>query len=388
MRARTQYHSGGGADRPTGVLIDTGPGPAHHALAPSSTARDVATLKPDAPPEGEEAAIQAIVDLLTQTVRSAWRPGEVARRDAHPKHHACVEAAFAVPAGVPDALRHGVFAEPRRYSALIRFSNGAPRLQHDGRRDARGMAIKLLGVTPVGAPSATPVTQDFVLSSDPAFFVRDAADYVLFAGAAADPTASAATRALRALRFFVGGRRARELRNVLRCLIKVDNPLGVRYWSQTPYRLGPHAVKYSARPLAPAAAPASRTPPVFLRRVMAAQLDRGDARFEFLVQRFVDERRTPIDDPTVDWDESVAPFEAVAEIHIPPQTVIDPVKLALAENLSFTPWHALPEHAPLGAINRVRRRAYETISALRHELNGVPRVEPGAPADAPDHPLR
>jgi hypothetical protein len=90
----------------------------------------------------------------------------------------------------------------------------------------------------------------------------------------------------------------------------------------------------------------------------------------------------------VDWDESVAPFEAVAEIHIPPQSVIDPVKLALAENLSFTPWHALPEHAPLGAINRVRRRAYETISALRHELNGVPRVEPGAPADAPDHPLR
>jgi hypothetical protein len=353
----------------------------------------VAAPRLEAPPDGEEAAIQTIADLLAQTVRSSWRPGEVARRDAHPKHHACVEAAFAVSAQVPEALRHGVFAEPRRYSALIRFSNGAPRVQHDRRRDARGMAIKLLGVTPpAGAPSATPVTQDFVLSSDPAFFVRNAADYVLFAAAAADTTAAASTRVLRALHFFFGGPpsrwRTRELRKVLRAFIRVDNPLGVRYWSQTPYRLGPHAVKYSARPLTPAAVPASRTPPDFLRQVMAAQLDRGEARFEFLVQRFVDDRRTPIDDPTVDWKESVAPFEAVAEIHIPSQVVTDPAKLALAENLSFTPWHALPEHTPLGAINRIRQRVYDTISALRHELNGVPRVEPQALGRAPDGPSR
>jgi hypothetical protein len=56
--------------------------------------------------------------------------------------------------------------------------------------------------------------------------------------------------------------------------------------------------------------------------------------------------------------------------------VKDAVKLTLAENLSFTPWHALPDHLPLGSINRVRQRVYDTISIIRHELNGVPRQEP------------
>ena len=50
--------------------------------------------------------------------------------------------------------------------------------------------------------------------------------------------------------------------------------------------------------------------------------------------------------------------------------------MALAEQISYTPWHALPEHAPLGGVNRVRRVVYESISRLRHELNGVPRREP------------
>lgn len=339
----------------------------------------MATLRLDVSPEGEEAAIQSIVDLLTQTVRSAWRPGEVARRDAHPKHHACVEATFAVSAGVPETLRHGVFAEPRRYSALIRFSNGAPRLQHDARRDARGMAIKLLGVKPVGAPFATPVTQDFVLSSDPAFFVRNAADYVLFAAAAADSTASTSTRVIRALRFFIGGRRTRELRKVLRCLIKVDNPLGVRYWSQTPYRLGPHAVKYSARPAGGLPSTSESTTVQsrdFLRDVMAEHLRRRSAVFDFLVQRHGE--GMSIEDSTVEWDEARAPFRRVATIAIPPQDFQSAAQLALAEDISYTPWHSLPEHAPLGGINRVRRVVYESISRLRHELNGVPRREPAS----------
>jgi hypothetical protein len=333
------------------------------------------------PPPGEDAAIAAITDMLARKVRASYRPGALVRRDAHPKHHACVEATCTIPDTIPQGLRHGLFARPGRYSAWVRFSNGAPEIRHDRRRDARGMAVKLMGVAdPAGA--APRGTQDFVLSSDPAFFVRNVADYVLFARAAADPDASAAVRAWRALRFFFGGPparwRIRELHNVLRCMIRIDNPLGIRYWSQTPYRLGPLAVKYSARPLSPAAAPASRSHPDYLRETMAAQLATTAAAFELLVQRFVDEQRTPLEDPTVDWDERLAPLEPVARIDIRAQTVNDPVKLALAENLSFTPWHCLPEHAPLGGINRVRRAAYDTVSIIRHELNRVPREEPGA----------
>ncbi|MEK1942330.1 MAG: hypothetical protein AAAB16_18325, partial [Pseudomonas sp.] len=36
---------------------------------------------------------------------------------------------------------------------------------------------------------------------------------------------------------------------------------------------------------------------------------------------------------------------------------------------SFNPWHALPEHRPLGGINRLRKAVYEAVSAYRHERN-------------------
>lgn len=46
------------------------------------------------------------------------------------------------------------------------------------------------------------------------------------------------------------------------------------------------------------------------------------------------------------------------------------------ENLSFTPWHALPEHRPLGLTYRLRKVIYEHISQVRHEMNSSGRREP------------
>ena len=47
-----------------------------------------------------------------------------------------------------------------------------------------------------------------------------------------------------------------------------------------------------------------------------------------------------------------------------------------AEHLSFTPWHSLPEHRPIGGVNRIRKTVYEQISTLRHNANKTPRREP------------
>src|SRR5689334_2630937 len=49
-------------------------------------------------------------------------PGK-ARRAQHAKHHGCVTAIFEVRTDVPADLRQGLFAEPQRYTAHIRFSN-------------------------------------------------------------------------------------------------------------------------------------------------------------------------------------------------------------------------------------------------------------------------
>ncbi|MDQ9758332.1 hypothetical protein RFZ45_05205, partial [Acinetobacter baumannii] len=63
-------------------------------------------------------------------------------------------------------------------------------------------------------------------------------------------------------------------------------------------------------------------------------------------------------------------------IHIPKQSFDTPEQNQFCENLSFTPWHALPEHKPLGAINRMRKIIYENISRVRHDINSAPRQEP------------
>jgi hypothetical protein len=135
-------------------------------------------------------------------------------------------------------------------------------------------------------------------------------------------------------------------------------------------------VSYSARPLHPAAPlPPSRSRDC-LREEMVDQLSRHPAILSSMIQRQVDPVAMPTDDPTIEWPESLAPFRKVATITIPVQQFDSPEQLALAEHISYTPWHTLPVHEPLGGINRVRLEVYRTISKLRHEMNGVPRREP------------
>lgn len=327
----------------------------------------------------EESAIRAIADMLVASIRREYPQGTLARRDAHPKHHAIVRAEFRVEEDVPTALRHGLFATPRVYPAWIRFSNGSPKVRPDRRRDQRGMAIKLLGVPGPkvldGERDAT--SQDFVLASSPRFFIRTVRDYVAFT--------RAATRkpAVRLLSYFFAGApwqwKVHEFRALVGSLRHARDLLALRYWSQTPYRLGPLAVKYSARPVDAAAgsvSPVSRKSPDFLREALTTRLSEGPATFAFLVQRQTDDKTMPIEDPTIEWDEGRAPFERVATITIPAQRFDSPAQMTLAEQIAFTPWHTLPDHAPLGGVNRTRRVVYDAVSAERHKLNGTSRREP------------
>jgi len=109
---------------------------------------------------------------------------------------------------------------------------------------------------------------------------------------------------------------------------------------------------------------------------MAAELAGSDVCLDFMVQLQGSPKAMPVEDPTILWDERQSPFVKVATIRIPRQVFDTAEQNQLAEDLSFTPWHTLPEHEPLGGINRVRRVVYELISRLRHTVNGVPRQEP------------
>ena len=136
------------------------------------------------------------------------------------------------------------------------------------------------------------------------------------------------------------------------------------------------AIKFSARPrVTHTTAMPGEPGPSYLREALTRHLSERDAEFDFLVQP----RTSPamsVESTTVEWAESEAPFRKVATITIPRQTFSSAAQEEFCENLSFTPWHALPEHRPLGGVNRVRRVVYEEVSRARHELNGAIRREP------------
>jgi hypothetical protein len=320
-------------------------------------------------PLGETEAMAAIASAAASRVRSAAAEDPPARRDAHPKPHGTVKAWFRVLPDIPGPLRAGVFRQPREFEAWIRFSNGAATPAPDAESDGRGMAIKLLDVS--DSPSTT---QDFLQINYPAFFVKDAADYVDFSRASTQFTFFFPS--LNPFRW-----RLREALNGLRISRQhAPNPLNLRYFTMTPLLCGTVACKASSRPLPPLSTQTSTKGPNFMRANMAAHIATTPARFEFHLQAQTDPRSQPIEDPRIVWDETDAPFVPVAEITIPVQHFDTPEQDVFGENLSFTPWHCVPEHRPLGGINRVRRTVYETISALRHEMNQAERIEPAGAA--------
>jgi hypothetical protein len=331
--------------------------------SPDSLADDAnAAVAGEIVPPGEAEAIRDIVQTIEARVRAAAKTGP-ACRDAHPKAHGCVRAEFRVLGDLPAALRVGLFAAPATYQAWIRFSNGSGTSQRDSIGDGRGMAIKLMGVTQSPA-----TTQDFVMINHPVFFVRNAADYVeLQTGP---------------LRFFFPSfnpfrfRLHEGLVALGIALHKVSNPLNIRYFSMTPCRFGVGACKFSARPAGLPSPFVATDTPDFLHANLARHLVQTGASFDFVVQLRTRPDEMPIEDPSITWDETAAAFVPVARITIPPQDFDSPAQHAFCENLSFTPWHCIDAHRPLGGINRVRRVVYEHVSRLRHELNGVQRREP------------
>src|SRR5262245_13943247 len=67
-------------------------------------------------------------------------------RSLHTKANLGVEATFEVLGGLPPEAATGMFAAPRTYAAVARFSNGAGHVQSDRRPDVRGLAVKLFDV--------------------------------------------------------------------------------------------------------------------------------------------------------------------------------------------------------------------------------------------------
>lgn len=324
----------------------------------------------------EELLAQNIAQVIEKSIREQYTAGN-ALRDAHPKAHGCVRADFHVSKNIPAQFAKGMFIPDRSYQAWIRFSNASNDASNaDIKKDARGIAIKILGVSgqKILESEKQATTQDFIMINHPVFFANDAKRYLSFMD---DVNSHNMIRKLHipiALGF-KGTMNALGARNS-----QIANPLYARYWSMVPYQLGigndRQAVKYSVRSCSMSPNSLPKNPSHnYLREALKNTLQSTDACMEFLIQPRTSSEML-VEDSMTEWDEKAAPFYQVATIHIPKQNFDTPEQNKFCENLSFTPWHALPEHKPLGAVNRMRKVVYENISRVRHDMNSAPRQEP------------
>jgi hypothetical protein len=347
--------------------------------APSSGPRDqgrLPALGAETVPANEAQAVRDITEIHVNLMRSS----DPTRRGPHRKQQGCLLANFHVRDDIPPELRQGLFSEPLTYFTLVRYSNGGG--EDDRKPDAHGMSIKVLGVPGPKLLDAErdAGSHDFIVCDNPVFIVRDVREMVEFeqakrisqgfpggeeAFARAHPAGAALLRAFGQSGFLKPPK---------------PSPLEAEYWSQTPSSLGAgRAVKYWAVPQAGNIS-GRRLPdtPDGLRRALHDFLvsRRTAAYFDFNVVVQTDPVRMPVEDPTVLWEAGPANTATVATIEILPLPFESADQMQFCEDLSFTPWHALAEHRPLGGINRARRVVYEAASTLRHRESGERRAEP------------
>ncbi|MCU1262385.1 MAG: hypothetical protein JWO80_5270 [Bryobacterales bacterium] len=303
------------------------------------------------PPPGEDIATTQLRQLHLKVHHV--QPG-ANRRGEHPKGHGGVWATFRVERDIPPGLRVGLFKEPRSFTALVRYSNG--RTADDRMPDVHGMAVKVL----IPRDGNTPLQQDFIMADHVIFFAKNVQHILEFLVATAGGT-PASQLAITTHPALIGYTNKAQ-----------SSPLALSYWSQTPYLAGEGAVKYFAMP----SPDQERLPvpladsPDCLKEAMIEQLTARKlcAKFDFCVNPQTDAAVMPVEDPTIEWKS--APVK-VATISIYPQKFDSPEQVTFVENLTWSPWDGLPEHRPLGGINRARQLVYQDSQELRHQTNAV-----------------
>ncbi|MFD7713700.1 peroxidase family protein [Streptomyces sp. NPDC059785] len=326
-------------------------------------------------PEAERLVFDRLArELMQVQVKNRRAGGGRTSRAFHAKAPLAVEnARLRFHDDLPAALRVG-FAQPgAEYPATVRLSNASGIRQGDGSPDLRGAAVRVK----VSARES----HDLLATSYPVSHARNAREFVAFAKA----MAGARTPVQKAIGLFVklplavGLATANRMRRNVQAATRhtVTSLASETYWSRGAVLWGEAGpVRYLLRPApgSPPAAATDRRDPEFLHGEMAQRLAKGDVVFDLCVQRYVDERRTPVENAAVEWKDAIAPAVPVARLVIPGQDVTSAEARAAAlriEDLAFNPWYTTDEFRPLGNINRARKAAYQAGSAHRLGLRFV-----------------
>jgi hypothetical protein len=320
---------------------------------------------------GEPEAMRAIIEAQSAFTRKTYA-NAIAERVGNTKTYGVVRGTFEILPDLPERVRHGVFAEPRKYPVWVRFGGPGPLSPPDMRDNGLlSLGIKLMGVEGPKLIDDEQHTQDFTALSSPTFTTPDVVENVKLQQRLVRGTPGF---------YFLDPRDSHLLDAIMQGLYSRANtsPLEVTYWSTVPYLLGEgQAMRFALHPRSSARTRVPKWPgPDYLREAMARTLAQREVEFDFKVQLQTDAHRMPIENASVIWPERLSAPITVARMRLPVQRFSSPEQIAFARSLSFQPWHCIAEHRPLGSQNRARRVIYYELSKLRQSMNRDPRIEP------------
>ena len=203
----------------------------------------------------EDETIAAIVETMRRISAKTLQDSGHANRSVHAKAHALLRGELSVLSDLPEPLAQGLFALPRHYPAVLRFSTNPGDILDDAISLPRGLAVKVVGVEGARLPgSADSAAQDFVMIDAPAFSAPDAKGFLrtlkLLAATTdrAEGAKIALSSVLRGAERIVeafGGKSA--------ALVSLGghpqtNPAGATYYTQVPLRHGSYVAKLAVAP--------------------------------------------------------------------------------------------------------------------------------------------
>ena len=289
-------------------------------------------------------------------------------------------------------LARGLFSKSGTYPATVRVANAASTIQADSKRDVRAMSFAVEIPAGVFGPQETRL--DFSMNNAPTFPINDAHAFAAFMRVQGANGLLGHLKAFSSLSFpdmrgffQTASRGLKQERTAVRPYQQM------RYWSNVPFLHGPdEAVKFSAIPDPANAGEPVGTGPMVLRDELLRHLDQDStpASFDIAIQlldaermTFNGQRREPsfwVENASVEWPEDQAPFHVVGRLTLTPKSQL-PQAECEAWFIDVTKF-ALPDHRPLGSINRAR---WVAESASRKARLGAADV---ASAPQPSWPQR
>jgi hypothetical protein len=340
---------------------------------------------------------QGLIHTITKIQQKVYDDSAHASRSVHAKGHGLLIGELRVLDGLPEYLAQGLFAAVATYPVVMRLSTIPGDILEDGISVPRGLALKVVGVPGARVTgSEGDVTQDFVLANGPVFAKSHPKSFLTTLKQLAATTdkapglkkiLSVVMRGTEKLLESVGGQSSTLM--TLGGYPEV-HILGDEFYSQTPYLYGSYMAKFSVKPLSAGLRNLAKAPldlkgnPDGIRESVVNYFQSNSGEWELQVQVCTDLKAMPVEDAAKAWPEDQSPYQPVARITMPSQDAWSASRVkAIEGKMSFSAWHALAAHRPLGAMNRVRKAVYDAAARFRAEHNHVVVSEPGSRAELP-----